>query len=95
MRQVLPMRMAELEDRAPLADWQLELQFIAHDLDAGMTENLIIDGLPVTIRYRRFDEFRGFPVDADFVRIVSEHFTAPLNAVHVHPRTRGVVLGLI
>ncbi|MEP2892366.1 hypothetical protein [Tateyamaria sp.] len=95
MRNVLPLRLEELEDRAPIGDWQLELQFFAHDLDAGLSEDHIVEGLPVHINYRRFADVVGMPVDGDFLALLSTYFTEHLNAVHVHSRTRQAVLNLI
>lgn len=95
MRNVLPLRLEELEDRAPIGDWALELQFFAHDLDAGLSENHIVEGLPVHINYRRYADVAGMPVDNEFLAILSTYFTDHLNAVHVHSRTRQAVLNLI
>ena len=95
MRNVLPLRLSELEDRAPIADWELNLQFIAHELDQGMSVNHEIDGLRVNIHYRRYADFAAMPVDNNFLELLERHFTIPLNAVHVHPRTRKIVLVLI
>lgn len=95
MRNVLPLRLAELEDRAPIGDWALELQFFAHDLDVGLSEDHIVEGLPVHINYRRFADFIDLPVDGDFLALLGTYFTDHLNAVHVHSRTRQAVLNLI
>lgn len=95
MRNVIPLRLEELEDRAPIGDWALELQFFAHDLDNGLSEDHIVEGLPVHINYRRFADVAGMPVDGDFLALLSTYFTEHLNAVHVHSRTRQAVLNLI
>ncbi|WBU55408.1 hypothetical protein [Paracoccus sp. SCSIO 75233] len=95
MRNVLPLRLEELEDRAPIGDWSLELQFFAHDLDAGLSEHHIVEGLPVNINYRRYADISGMVADADFLALLRTYFTDPLNAVHVHSRTRQAVLNLI
>ena len=95
MRNVLPLRLEELEDRAPIGDWELELQFFAHDLDHGLSKAHVIEGLRVHINYRRFADVVEMPVDADFLALLSTYFTGHLNAVHVHSRTRQAVLNLI
>lgn len=95
MRNVLPLRLEELEDRAPIGDWSLELQFFAHDLEAGLSEHHIVEGLPVNINYRRYADISGMVADADFLALLRTYFTEPLNAVHVHSRTRQAVLNLI
>lgn len=95
MANVLPLRLAELEDRAPIADWELNLQFIAHEIDEGMTAIHEINGLRVNIHYRRYEDFSAMAVDDNLLELLNQNFTRPLNAVHVHPRTRVAVLNLI
>ncbi|MBV5259210.1 hypothetical protein FLX56_12370 [Synechococcus moorigangaii CMS01] len=95
LAQVLPLRIAELEDRAPINEWQLELQFIAHELGEGLPPHYDVGGLTVTLRYRRFRDFEAMDVDPEFIAILSANFQAPLNAIHVHPKTRQAVLELI
>jgi hypothetical protein len=95
MRNVLPLRLEELEDRAPIGDWALELQFVAHDLDDGLSKNHVVEGLPVRINYRRFADVIELAVDEDFLEFLNDYFTGHLNKVHVHPRTREAVLKLI
>ncbi len=94
MRNVLPLRLEELEDRTPIGDWQLALQFFAHDLDAGLSEDHVVEGLPVHIIYRRFADVVEMPVDGDLLALLSTYFTEYLNAVHVHSRTGQAVLNL-
>ncbi len=95
LRNVLPDRAAELEDRAPLADWTIDLQFFAHQNDMGMTENAVASDVSIKITYRRFADFAELPIDREFLELIERHFRTPLNAIHVHPSTRQAVLELL
>lgn len=85
---VIPLRIAELEDREPLPNWSIELQFISHDLDNGMTTELVMHDIRVTISYRRFSDLVGIEANTASTEIFEEWFRAPLNIVHVHPEIR-------
>lgn len=95
MQNVIPLRLEELEDRAPIGEWALELQFFAHDLDEGLSVDHVIEGLPVHINYRSFENLVGMPVDGAFLTLLGTYFTEHLNALHVHSRTRRAVLDLL
>lgn len=91
MRNVMPLRAEELEDRAALDKWQLELQFFAHELDDGMTTAIEVSGVPVNIVYRRYSDLaennlNGLPA------ILNEHFRDELNRIHVHRDIRSKVI---
>ncbi|OWV39864.1 hypothetical protein SAMN05216376_1322 [Mameliella alba] len=94
MNNVIPLRVEELEDRGPLADWTLDLQFFAHDFELGMTNATNIAGLPVTIRYRKYSELVALASD-DLAEVLDQRFSVHLNQFIVHPSTREKVLELI
>lgn len=95
LRNVLPLRVAELEDRAPLNEWVIEIQFFAHDLENGMTTKTNVEGADVNIVYRRYSDVVGMPIGDSFLEVLADHFCDALNAIHVHPSTRQKVLTLI
>lgn len=95
LARVLPVRTEELEDRAPIQDWLLDLDFVSHSADPGLLAGANVGGLPVRITYRRFSDITPIAADPDFQRLVGEHFVAPLNVVHVPGRFRQAALELI
>ncbi len=95
LKAVLPLRIEELEDRAPIKDWKLVLEFFAHDIEPAMTKSADVDGLRVDIVYRRFSELVGVPVNPPLILQLNQSLQVPLNAEHVHPLTRDAVLQLL
>lgn len=95
LRRVLPLRAAELEDRAPLADWLIQLQFFAHDLDAGMSAAAEVGGVQVLIQYRRYAELAAVQVSPQLIEHVENFLRTPLNAIHVHPSVRRKIIQLL
>lgn len=95
MSNILPSRAEELEDRAPLMDWLVQLQFHAHSLDPGMTETVEIDGVRVEIEYRTYADLAKIPVDDRLVEILDDRFITHLNQIHVHPEIRRKVSAMI
>ena len=91
MGNVMPMRLEELEDRAPLADWSVDLQFFAHELDPGMTTAVEICGVSVTITYRRYSDFAAMNTTTGVAAIMDQYFANELNEIHVHPSIRRTV----
>jgi hypothetical protein len=95
MRNVLPFRVAELEDRAPLVDWTIQLQFYAHEVDPGMTESLNISGVSVEISYVRFSDLAGLDTTSGLVGFLDTCLRNELNKIHVHPSIRQALLAMM
>jgi hypothetical protein len=95
MRNVLPFRVAELEDRAPLVDWSIQLQFYAHEVDPGMTESLNISGVSVEISYVRFSDLAGLDTTSGLVGFLDTCLRNELNKIHVHPSIRQALLAMM
>ena len=95
MRNVMPMRVEELEDRAPLADWSIDLRFYAHDLDPAMTTVVDILGVSVTISYFRFSDLAAMDTTTGIVAIMDQYLANELNEIHVHPSIRQTVIGMM
>lgn len=95
LARVLPVRIEELEDRAPIPDWTVDLHFVSHSADPRLLASADIGGLPVRITYRRFSDITPIAANPDFIRLVGDHFVAPLNVVHVPGRFRQAALELI
>ncbi|WP_339638286.1 hypothetical protein [uncultured Sulfitobacter sp.] len=95
MSNVLPLRAEELEDRAPLTDWRIRLQFHAHALDDGMTTAVEICGTKVEIEYRTYADLALIKIDDVLVETLNEHLTAHLNAIHIHPEVRRKLIALL
>ncbi len=88
MANVLPLRAEELEDRAPLSDWCVQLEFHSHAAEPGMTTAVEIDGVEVRITYRTYEDLSAIGGADDLAVILSSHFAAPLNQIHIHPDVR-------
>lgn len=95
MRKVVRLRLEEFEDRAPIGDWTLELQFFSHELSTDLSTNYNVEGLPVQIVYRRFADFVNMSADDNFLNHLKTYFTDHLNATHVHFKTRQAVTQLL
>lgn len=95
LRRVLPIRLEELEDRAAIADWALELHFVSHGSDPGLLAATNIEGLQVNITYHRFADLAPLGATPAFHPIFNEHFVDRLNVVHVPSRFRRAALALV
>lgn len=91
----MPARTEEFEDRASLDQWVVDLQFFAHDLDAGMTTTVDVCGVTVNIVYRKFSDLSGMDISTDASAILDKYLGLELNQVHVHPSIRECVLSMI
>lgn len=95
LRKVLPIRIEELEDRAAIANWMLDLHFISHSADPGLMANTDIDGLRVNIIYHRFSDLAALGIDPAFQALLGPHFVDQLNVVHVPSRFRRSAIALL
>ena len=95
MKRVIPIRLEELEDRAPIADWTLDLQFISHSADPGLAAVGNVEGLPINIIYHRFSDIAPLGADPAFQALLAQHILAQLNQVHVPGRFRRAALALL
>ncbi len=95
MRNVIPARTEELEDRAPLNDWTIELQFFAHELEPGMITTVEVSGATVNIIYRRYADLVAIDTSKGIIATMDQYIGSELNQIHVHPLIRACVLGMI
>lgn len=95
LRRVLPIRIEELEDRRPVADWLLELHFVSHSADPGLLAATNVDGLPVRITYHTFSGIAPLGAVPAFQALLSQHFVDQLNVVHVPSRFRRSAIALL
>lgn len=95
LRTVLPIHLEELEDRAAIADWALELHFVSHGSDPGLLAVTNIEGLQVNITYHRFADIAPLGATPAFHPIFVEHFVNRLNVIHVPSRFRRAALAFL
>lgn len=95
MRNVMPARIEELEDRAPLSEWSVELQFFAHDIDPNLTTAVNVCGVSVYISYREFSHMVDIDTSNGIAATLDRNLRSELNQIHVHPSIRESVLKMI
>jgi hypothetical protein len=88
---VLDFRRAELEDRAAIEDWQLEVVFVAHQFRDDLPTDADVGGLPVAISYCTYKELAPDEVNDDLVDAFNEVFVSRINAMQTPHRVRQVV----
>jgi hypothetical protein len=95
LRRVLPIRLEELEDRAPIADWVLQLHFVSHSADADLSVEARVGDLAIQITYHRFEDVAALGEELSFQEILREGFVDKLNVVHVPARFRRTALSFL
>lgn len=85
---ILPSRQAELEDRAPLADWTLTVIFVAHEFRGLLPPVANINGLPVVIEYQTYEDFAPGEVTERLIEAFQDAFVSRINAIETPHRVR-------
>lgn len=88
---VLDFRRAELEDRAAIEDWRLEVIFIAHQFRGDLPAESDVAGLPVTISYKTYADFAPEVVNEALVETFNEVFVPRINEIQTPHRVRQAV----
>jgi hypothetical protein len=95
LRRVIPLRLEEWERIAELADWTIEIVFVAHDPETADHE-VEVAGVPVSIRFMSFDDFFAPPPEADDLTTpIAEQVNAHLNQRRTPQRVRDAYLALL
>ncbi len=92
---VLPHRQAELEDRATLQNWTVDLTFLAHSFGPDLPDREIMDGMTIEIKYRDYASIVAHSDHQGFRDLIDRLFRLPLNTVFIHPRIRAKVCELL
>lgn len=85
---VLRFRKSELEDRGNVEDWILEVIFIAHEFRGNLPNNAYIDGMPVQITYRTFEDFAPGEISDEMIETFNVVFVSRINAIETPHRVR-------
>jgi len=92
---VLAAREDELTSIAPLADWRLEVVFVAHVFEGALPAFRVVRGLNVVLRYVTFAAASVELTAANALVPVNAHIVDALNNGFIHPKVRQRALGMI